>query len=142
MNDPIDPATALDIAVVGMAGRFPDAWNLTEFWSNLVAGRESIRPVSVREYLAAGGDPDGLDDPNLVRMAAVIDGVELFDAEFFGLRPSESELMDPQHRIFLECCHQALENAGCDPYRYTGGGSARMRAPRRTSTSSATSILS
>ena len=120
MNDPIDSATVLDIAVVGMAGRFPDAGDVAEFWSNLVAGRESIRPVSAREYLAAGGDPDGLDDPNLVRVAAVIDGVELFDAEFFGLRRSESELMDPQHRIFLECCHQALDNAGCDPCRRTG----------------------
>jgi acyl transferase domain-containing protein/SAM-dependent methyltransferase/acyl carrier protein len=120
MNDPIDPAAALGIAVVGMAGRFPDASDVAEFWSNLAAGRESIRPLSAREYLAAGGDPDGLDDPNLVRSAAVIDGVELFDAEFFGLLRSESELMDPQHRIFLECCHHALENAGCDPYRYTG----------------------
>jgi acyl transferase domain-containing protein/SAM-dependent methyltransferase/acyl carrier protein len=68
----------------------------------------------------------------LVRSAAVIDGVELFDAEFFGLLRSESELMDPQHRIFLECCHHALENAGCDPYRYTGtvgtyAGSAENR---------------
>jgi len=117
MNDPIDPAAALGIAVVGMAGRFPDASDVAEFWSNLAAGRESIRPLSAREYLAAGGDPDGLDDPNLVRSAAVIDGVELFDAEFFGLLRSESELMDPQHRIFLECCPHALENAGCDPYR-------------------------
>jgi acyl transferase domain-containing protein/SAM-dependent methyltransferase len=109
-----------DIAVVGMAGRFPDAPDLDRFWTNLVAGHESVRPLSVTEYLAAGGDPAGLDDPYLVRKASVVDGIDLFDADFFGCRPAEAEMLDPQHRLFLECCYHALEHAGHNPDRFGG----------------------
>jgi phthiocerol/phenolphthiocerol synthesis type-I polyketide synthase E len=101
-----------DIAVVGMAGRFPDAPDLDRFWTNLVTGHEAIRPLSVTEYLAAGGDPAGLDDPHLVRKASVIDGIDLFDAEFFGYQPTEAEILDPQHRLFLECCWKSSLRPG------------------------------
>ncbi|MFD7663699.1 beta-ketoacyl synthase N-terminal-like domain-containing protein [Streptomyces sp. NPDC059788] len=115
------PAQDADhVAIVGMAGRFPDAPDLDRFWSNLVRGHESIREVSAADYLAAGGDPAGLDDPYLVRKASVVDGIELFDADFFGYRPTEADLLDPQHRLFLECCHHALEHAGHDPDRFEG----------------------
>ncbi|MBV9010722.1 MAG: acyltransferase domain-containing protein [Pseudonocardiales bacterium] len=110
----------VDIAVVGMAGRFPHAPDLDRFWTNLVEGHESIRPFSVTEYLAAGGDPAGLDDPYLVRKASVVEGIDLFDADFFGYRPAEAELLDPQHRLFLECCYHALEHAGHHPDRFGG----------------------
>ncbi|HXT46981.1 MAG TPA: beta-ketoacyl synthase N-terminal-like domain-containing protein [Pseudonocardiaceae bacterium] len=109
-----------DIAVVGMAGRFPDACDLDRFWTNLVAGHETIRPLSVTEYLAAGGDPSGLDDPYLVRRVSVVEGIDLFDADFFGYRPTEAEMLDPQHRLFLECCYHALEHAGHHPDRVGG----------------------
>jgi acyl transferase domain-containing protein/SAM-dependent methyltransferase len=116
-----DAASAdTEIAVVGMAGRFPDAPDLDRFWTNLVAGHESIRPVTATEYLAAGGDPAGLDDPYLVRKAAVVEGIDLFDAEFFGYPPTEAEMLDPQHRLFLECCYHALEHAGHHPDRFGG----------------------
>lgn len=109
-----------DIAVVGMAGRFPDAPDLDRFWTNLVKGHESIRPLSVTEYLAAGGDPAGLDDPYLIRKASVVEGIDLFDADFFDYQPAEAEMLDPQHRLFLECCYHALEHAGRHPDRFGG----------------------
>ncbi|MCP2163946.1 type I polyketide synthase [Goodfellowiella coeruleoviolacea] len=103
------------IAVIGMAGRFPGADDVDQFWANLVAGRESVLPVSDEEYLAAGGSRAGLTDPHTVRVAATIDGIELFDAAFFGYSAADAALIDPQHRLFLECCYHALENAGQDP---------------------------
>ncbi|MEU5683736.1 type I polyketide synthase [Streptomyces venezuelae] len=104
-----------DIAVIGMAGRFPGARDLTAFWDNLTAGRESVAPIDDAEYLAAGGDPARLDDPYLVKMASVVDGIDEFDAEYFGYPPAEAELLDPQQRLFLECAHHVLEHAGYGP---------------------------
>jgi acyl transferase domain-containing protein len=115
-----DAMADTDVAVVGMAGRFPDAPDLDRFWANLVAGHESIRSVTAMEYLAAGGDPAGLDDPYRVWKASVVEGIDLFDADFFGYRPAEAEMLDPQHRLFLECCYHALEHAGHDPDRFGG----------------------
>jgi acyl transferase domain-containing protein/SAM-dependent methyltransferase len=115
-----DALANTDIAVVGMAGRFPDAPDLDQFWTNLTAGHESIRPVTATEYLATGGDPADLDDPHLVRKASLIEGIDLFDADFFGYPPTEAEILDPQHRLFLECCYHALEHAGHHPDRFGG----------------------
>jgi acyl transferase domain-containing protein/SAM-dependent methyltransferase/acyl carrier protein len=115
-----DASVDTDIAVVGMAGCFPDAPDLDRFWTNLVEGHESIRPVTDTEYLAAGGDPAGLDDPYLVRKASVVEGIDLFDADFFRYQPTEAEMLDPQHRLFLKCCYHALEHAGHDPDRFGG----------------------
>src|SRR5262249_3944049 len=64
--------------------------------------------------------PHVLRDPAYVRANGVLDGVDLFDAAFFGFSPREAELTDPQHRVFLECAWEALENAGYDPGRYRG----------------------
>lgn len=104
------PDTA--IAVVGMAARLPGADTVEEFWENLAAGRESIRPITDEEFLAAGGDPDGLADPDLVRMASVVEGIDRFDSAFFGYSPAEAEVIDPQQRLLLECAYHALEEAG------------------------------
>ncbi|MFI1172196.1 type I polyketide synthase [Streptomyces melanogenes] len=104
------PDTA--IAVVGMAARFPGADTVEEFWENLAAGRESIRPIGDEEFLAAGGDPAGLADPDLVRMASVVEGIDRFDSAFFGYSPAEAEVIDPQQRLLLECAYHALEEAG------------------------------
>ncbi|WP_369381993.1 type I polyketide synthase [Streptomyces sp. cg36] len=100
------------VAVVGMAARFPGADTVEEFWQNLAAGHESIRPITDEEFLAAGGDPAGLDDPDLVRMASVIEGADRFDSAFFGYNPAEAEVVDPQQRLLLECAYHALEEAG------------------------------
>ncbi|MET9061431.1 alpha/beta fold hydrolase [Streptomyces antibioticus] len=101
------------VAVIGMAARFPGADDIDTFWENLAAGRDAVRPVTDEEFLAAGGDPRDLDDPNLVRMASVIDGIDRFDAEFFGYSPAEAAVVDPQQRLLLETAYHALEDAGC-----------------------------
>ncbi|MFD4865849.1 type I polyketide synthase [Streptomyces sp. NPDC058412] len=132
MADDLQTVRDLDIAVVAMEGRFPGARDVREFWANLVAGEESVRPVRDEEYLAAGGDPAALDDPYLVKAAAAMDGADLFDADFFGLRAEEAEMMDPQQRVFLEVCHHALEQSGHDPDQFDGvigvyGGASQSR---------------
>jgi amino acid adenylation domain-containing protein/non-ribosomal peptide synthase protein (TIGR01720 family) len=108
------------IAIVGMAGRFPGAADVDELWRNLRLGVESISRLTPAEMQAAGVAAELIADPRYVPAKGVLDGVELFDAEFFGFTPAEAELMDPQHRLFLECCWQACEDAGYDARRYAG----------------------
>ncbi|HJX29771.1 MAG TPA: type I polyketide synthase, partial [Thermoanaerobaculia bacterium] len=108
------------IAIVGMAGRFPGADDLGELWRNLCGGVESVRFYSREELAAAGVPPALLDDPRYVRASAPLRDVQHFDADFFDLSAREAELMDPQHRIFLECCWEALENAGYDTRTWPG----------------------
>jgi acyl transferase domain-containing protein/thioesterase domain-containing protein/acyl carrier protein len=100
------------IAIVGMAGRFPGARNIGEFWRNLRDGRESIRQLSDAELTAAGVSAEELANPDYVKAAAVLDDVEMFDASFFGFSPKDAAIMDPQHRHFLECAWEALEHSG------------------------------
>ncbi|MBD1912333.1 MULTISPECIES: type I polyketide synthase [unclassified Leptolyngbya] len=109
-----------DIAVIGMAGRFPGAKNLTEFWQNLCDGVESIAFFSDEELLASGVPPELVNHPNYVKASPILDDVESFDAEFFGLNPREAELLDPQQRLMLECAWESLEDAGYDPLSYGG----------------------
>jgi len=108
------------IAVIGYCGRFPGAQTVDEFWHNLRQGIESIRHFTEEELRELGIGPETYGHPNYVRAASVIEGVDLFDAEFFGYNPREAQLMDPQQRIFLECAWEALERAGYDPDRYNG----------------------
>jgi phthiocerol/phenolphthiocerol synthesis type-I polyketide synthase E len=119
-NGLAEPVSGTDIAIIGLACRFPGARNATEFWANLVAGRESVRDISEEEYLAAGGDPAGLNDPYLVRVESDFPDMDCFDAAFFGYSPGEAELIDPQQRVFLECGYHALEDAGYHATRYPG----------------------
>ena len=84
------------------------------------AGVESITFFTDEELLAAGVDPELVADPDYVKAKGMLGDVDLFDAAFFGLNPREAELMDPQHRLFLECAWEALEHAGYDPTRYPG----------------------
>lgn len=104
-----------EIAVIGMACRFPGARNVDEFWRNLRDGVESISFFSDEEMIAAGAEPKSLTNPNLVKAGGVLPDFELFDASFFGYSPREAELIDPQQRFFLECAWEALESAGYDP---------------------------
>lgn len=106
------------VAIVAMAGRFPGAASIEEFWANLCAGRETISRFTTEELAAAGVRTPA--DPNYVKARGVVPQADWFDAAFFGLTPKEAELIDPQHRIFLECSAEALERAGCDPQRYDG----------------------
>ena len=109
-----------DVAIVGMAGRFPGAKSADELWRNVAGGREGITFFTAEELLAAGVDPATVENPNYVRAKGILGDVDLFDAGFFGLNPREVELMDPQHRLFLECSWQALEHAGWDSDRFPG----------------------
>jgi acyl transferase domain-containing protein len=112
--------TGSEVAIIGMACRFPGAGNVEAFWRNITEGRESITVLSPEEMLAAGVDPRMLKHPDYVGAAAVLDGAELFDASFFGYTPREAEIMDPQQRLFLECAWEALENAGYAAAKYPG----------------------
>jgi phthiocerol/phenolphthiocerol synthesis type-I polyketide synthase E len=114
-----DPATrtGLEIAIVGMAGRFPGARNVVEFWHNLRDGVESLTVFTDEELTARGVAPALLRQPGYVKSGRVVDGFDRFDAAFFGISPREAELIDPQQRLFLECAWEALEDAGYDPDR-------------------------
>ena len=109
-----------DIAIIGMAGRFPQAENLQQFWDNIKNGIECISFFSPEELREAGVDPAVLDMPNFVNARAILNDVDQFDAAFFGMTPREAEMTDPQQRLFLQCAWQALEDAACDPARYDG----------------------
>jgi acyl transferase domain-containing protein len=108
------------IAVISMAGRFPGAENVEEFWRNLRDGVESVSYVTDEELRAGGFDPALARHKRFVRAAAVLQGADMFDAGFFGINPREAQVMDPQHRLFLECAWEALESAGYDPETYKG----------------------
>ncbi len=108
------------IAIVGMAGRFPGANSVAAFWQNLRDGVECLRQLTDEELEAAGVDPDTYAHPNYVKVAGVLDGVEDFDAGFFGFSPRDASILDPQHRHFLECCWEAFEDAGVDPNTFDG----------------------
>ncbi|WP_109470798.1 type I polyketide synthase [Mycolicibacter sinensis] len=108
------------IAVVGMAGRFPGARTLTAFWDNLRRGTESIVTLSEDELRAAGVSDKALANHNYVRRAALLEGIEEFDAGFFGFTPLAARTMDPQHRLFLQTAWHALEDAGYQPGELEG----------------------
>jgi amino acid adenylation domain-containing protein/non-ribosomal peptide synthase protein (TIGR01720 family) len=108
------------VAIVGMAGRFPGARDLDELWANLRDARCGISFFSDEELLAAGVDPTLIADPRYVKAKGVLADGECFDAGFFGLVPHDAELLDPQHRLFLECAWEALESSGHAPGTFAG----------------------
>ncbi len=103
------------IAIVGYACRFPGASNAEEFWQNLCEGVESVQFFSDEELNQDFVDPVERNDPNYVKAHASLNDVGMFDATVFGFTPREATLMDPQHRLFLECVKQGLEHAGYVP---------------------------
>lgn len=108
------------IAIIGLSCRFPGARSVQQFWQNLKDGVESISFFSDEELKESGIDPILLNDSNYVKAGAVLEGVEWFDAHFFGYSPREAKLIDPQQRLFLECAWEALEDAGYNPETYPG----------------------
>ena len=108
------------IAIIGMAGRFPGARNVAELWRNLRDGVESIRDLTDAELAVNGVTPEELANPDYVKRASILDDVPMFDASFFGFSPRDASIMDPQHRHFLECAWEALEDAGHPPARFAG----------------------
>jgi acyl transferase domain-containing protein/acyl carrier protein len=119
-SNPSSDPRGLQIAIVGMAGRFPGAADVETFWKNIAAGVESIKFFSDEELQSAGVKSSLRKDPKFVSAACRLEGVDLFDASFFGFTPREAEIIDPQQRLFLECAWEALEAAGYDPEAYKG----------------------
>ena len=115
MNDPNS-----DIAIVGLSCRFPGARNADQFWENLEHGLEAVTFFSDEELRSSGVAGHLVSDPRYVRAKAVLDEIEFFDAAFFGFSPREAQILDPQHRVFLECAWEALENSGYCAQSYDG----------------------
>ncbi len=117
MSSPIEP-----IAIVGMAGRFPGAHDVEEFWANLRDGRTGLRTLSDEDLLAVGVPPEEFNDARYVKVNGDVPDVDMFDAAFFNMTPREATVCDPQLRLFLETAHAAVENAGYDSTAVTDVG--------------------
>ena len=107
------------IAIIGMSGRFPGAQDIATFWRNLSNGVESVTFFN-DDQLEDGVEPSTRASASYVKARPVLPDVDQFDAGFFDMRDREAALTDPQHRIFLECAWEALEDAGYDPAAYRG----------------------
>ncbi|HEX6747473.1 MAG TPA: beta-ketoacyl synthase N-terminal-like domain-containing protein [Longimicrobium sp.] len=114
------PGGDFDVAVIGMAARFPGADDLDTFWANLRDGKECITFFSDDELRAAGFPDAVLADPSFVKATGKLSDVEHFDAAFFGFSPREAETLEPAHRLFLEVAWEAMEDAGWEPGRVPG----------------------
>ncbi len=108
------------IAVVGLAVRVPDAAGPAQFWANLADGRNSIHELTQRQLLDAGESPAALAAPNYRPFRPLLDDPWGFDAAYFGMSGREAELRNPQHRLFLELCETALQDAAIVPERCDG----------------------
>jgi amino acid adenylation domain-containing protein/non-ribosomal peptide synthase protein (TIGR01720 family) len=108
------------IAIIGMAGRFPRAPDLAAFWRNLEQGVEAISFFSEEELHASQEPAELIRDPRYVRARGTLADADHFDAAFFGYNAREAAMMDPQHRLFLECSWEALEDSGYDAQRFAG----------------------
>jgi amino acid adenylation domain-containing protein len=118
-QDPSNDLLLDGVAIIGMSGRFPGAANVDAFWQNIAAGKVTLSHFSPSELEARNSA--GLENgPDYVPARGVLDDPGMFDAEFFGISPRDAESMDPQHRIFLETCWNALEDAGYDQATYAG----------------------
>jgi len=138
------------IAIIGMAGRFPKARDVEEYWKNLCLGVEGISFFSDEELEGIAAPKD---KSRYVKARGILEGADAFDAAFFGINPREAEIMDPQHRLFLESAWEALESAGycLEAYKgkigvYAGSGAAAymlnlMANPLAMGTSDATPIF-
>ncbi|MFD8470758.1 type I polyketide synthase [Streptomyces globisporus] len=104
------------IAVIGTALRFPGADTPEAYWRDIRAGRSRVRRFTRAEFAAAGVPAAEYERPGFGGASAPLEGVDGFDAGFFGMSGREAELTDPQQRLFLECCFHALEDGG-----YAGG---------------------
>ena len=107
-----------EIAVIGIAGRFPDANTIDELWSNLIDGKCSIKHFTKEEYIEKGYRDSEFSTENFVPALGYLEDIDAFDESFFKYSPNEVKTIDPQHRIFLETAWQALHDAGINPYSY------------------------
>jgi amino acid adenylation domain-containing protein len=119
MSSPENENRLDGVAIIGMSGKFPGAPDLETFWANIAAGKDTITHFSRAELEAR--DRASLEfGPDYVAAHGVLDQAEMFDAGFFGIPPREADFLDPQHRLFLETCWNALEDGGYDPAQFSG----------------------
>src|SRR4051812_21303044 len=119
--EPTDNNFESGIAIVGMSGRFPGAKSVAAFWENLKNGVDSISRFADEELEFTNASETAIQQGNkVVKARGILQNVDQFDAAFFGIYPKEAEVMDPQHRFFLECAWEALEAAGYDSEAYPG----------------------
>jgi acyl transferase domain-containing protein len=111
MGEHVNEERSTDIAVIAFGGRFPGSNNLEEFWQNLCAGVESVSFFTEQELRATGVEEETLQHASYVRAGAILKNIARFDAAFFGFSAREAEIMDPQHRLLLECAWEVLESA-------------------------------
>ena len=105
----------------GWQPKLPGADSVSAFWDNLRRGEESIVTLSEEQLVGRGRQPEAtFSNPAYVRRAPVVSGIDEFDADFFGFPPQMARMMDPQHRMFLQCAWHAMEDAGCDPAGFDG----------------------
>lgn len=112
--------SANGIAIVGMSGRFPGADSVEAYWENLANAVESSTRLDDETLRSQGVSQQLIDNPDFVKVSYVVDGAEDFDAELFQFTPREAEITDPQHRMLLECCYEALDHAGYSTDSYPG----------------------
>ena len=105
-------SSGLDIAIIGMAGRFPGAPDVDAFWKNVQDGIESIHQYTDQELRDLGVSEELINDPDYVKAGIPFEGKDLFDTEFFGYTPRDAARIDPQQRVFLESAWHAIEHAG------------------------------
>ncbi|MDI1431311.1 non-ribosomal peptide synthetase/type I polyketide synthase [Polyangium sorediatum] len=115
-----EPARARALAIVGMAIRAPGVRDADELWDVVHSGRETVRRFDPASLIAAGADPKRVRKAEFVPVEGVLEDADRFDAAFFGYSDADAAFLDPQQRIFLECAHEALEHASCDPTRFSG----------------------
>ena len=109
-----------DIAIIGYACRFPKSENFEQYWDNIKKGIDCISKLSREELEENGVDVQRLKRSDYVPFNGVIKNIYDFDSDFFDISPAEAALLDPQHRVFLELCWEALEIAGCIPAKFDG----------------------
>ncbi|UED76955.1 SDR family NAD(P)-dependent oxidoreductase [Brevibacillus sp. DP1.3A] len=105
-----------EIAIIGMAGRYPEARNLQEFWMNLKEGKDCIKEVPKSRWdWQQFGELKSPSGKQMSKWGGFIEDPDCFDSPFFRISPREAETMDPQERLFLETCWEAMEDAGYTP---------------------------
>jgi acyl transferase domain-containing protein/thioesterase domain-containing protein/acyl carrier protein len=112
INNPQNSDLRTGIAVIGMSGRFPGSNNLDEFWQNLVDCRDTIHTFSDTELIQAGIPKELIANPYYIKRRGILNNIEYFDADLFKMTPTQAAIMDPQHRLFMEICLEALDHAG------------------------------
>ena len=103
---------SMDVAIIGMAGKFPGAENIQKLWDNLCQKVDVRQDFSDEDLKPFTKDMSKIDKDDFVRKGYRIKDVDKFDAKFFNLTPKQAKILDPQHRLFLETAWQGLESAG------------------------------